>query len=169
MVITANYRAFLEELAPLNEEQRMARLRDFFERLAHEDANRGPILAQLIEASGTVSQEARRKYLRSRTAVLTELPMSTQMAVMGTYREILLTIPREQSELEVAELNAIRPEMDSKYHQMLERFIHFRLIGRSDVMVRKTLFPMRVRTPDKGRAQELTWGTRTWWRIRLAT
>ncbi|MBI4218980.1 MAG: hypothetical protein HY682_02475 [Chloroflexi bacterium] len=125
MAVTTNFRAFLEELAPLSEEARRSRLDELFRGIAFEDANRGPVLAQLIEACSTVSPDVRKKYLRSRTAVLCDVPMNALMAVTGTYREIILTIPREQAEVEIGELKALMPEMDRKNRQMAERFIHF--------------------------------------------
>lgn len=126
MVSTADTRGFVEGLVAMPADQRKKHLNGYFVELSTAEGSfRTRTMEDLMKRTGGLPQDARREYLRLRTEVLTELEMNTQMAILGTYREILLTMPTEQAELEVNELKAIREDLDPRYHQMVERFVHF--------------------------------------------
>lgn len=126
MVTTTDTRSFVDGLIAMPANQRKKHLNDYFVELSvSEGSFRTRVMEGLMKTTGALPQDARREYLRLRTEVLTELEMNTQMAILSTYREILLTMAADQAELEVNELKAIRQDLDPKYHQMVERFVHF--------------------------------------------
>lgn len=126
MVSATQARDFVESLIDLPVDKRKGKLNDYFVELSTADGSaRTMAMESLMHTTAALAPESRREYLRLRTEVLTELEMNTQMAILGTYREILLTMKSEQAKMEVDELKAIQGALDPKYHQMVERFVHF--------------------------------------------
>lgn len=130
MAVTINTKGFIQELAGLSDRECEHKLRLFFRRLLNQEgANRSRVMKSLMDEVTTRPVDERRKYLKARTIVMEGFSLGQQMELFSTHRELLLSMPREQSELEIQDLRSLMTEMDPRHHRMLERFIHFLPMG----------------------------------------
>ncbi|MBI2856685.1 MAG: hypothetical protein HYX95_00050 [Chloroflexi bacterium] len=130
MAATVHTKGFIQDLAGLSDRGREQRIRLFFRRLLNQEGpNRSRVMKSLMEEVATLPADRRRMYLKARTVAMEGFPLGQQTELFSTHREILLAMPREQSEQEIQDLKSLIGEIDRKHHGMLERFIHFLPMG----------------------------------------
>ncbi|MBI4219796.1 MAG: hypothetical protein HY682_06600 [Chloroflexi bacterium] len=117
---------FLDQLLEMAPGERVNRLRDHLKSHAMEDpAVRAALIRGLMDAGGRLPPDRRKEYVKVRASVLAGLPMGTQMALLGTYREVLSELPRARAEQERGTLESALPELTGKVRVAAERFLSY--------------------------------------------
>ncbi|MBI4305478.1 MAG: hypothetical protein HY678_04080 [Chloroflexi bacterium] len=93
---------------------------------------RAALVRDLVDAGGKLSPERRKGYVKARASVLAGLPMGTQMALLGTYREVPSEPPRARAEQERGTLESVIPELTGKDRVAAERFLNYLSDGMAD-------------------------------------
>lgn len=119
-------RQLVRELMTLPAAEQSSVLRRYLKSYAKEDAaQRAGLIRMLLEATGELSAEQRKKYAKVRASAISQFPMGTQMALLGTYREVLSGLPEDRAEQEKETLESILPELKGADRMAAQRFLNY--------------------------------------------